>query len=199
MERTNSLKSFIFLLLFLFFISTTLVQAEESLDETLEHQGQQFVKFMEDSVITAQAIAKIAMDKAVADVKVDITTEHGVVTLTGNVNSQMQANKIIELVSSTPGVKKVDATRLLVEKSKQPTEDWLITAKIRSLFLKEKLFGEDISALGISIETNNGVVFLSGTADNAQQTENAIALAKSVKGVVKVESDIRVVTKKSGS
>lgn len=198
MNRITILKSFTLSLFILFFISTITAYAE-SVDETLEKQGQQFVNFMEDGVITAQVIAKIVMDKGVADLKIDVTTEHGTVFLSGVVDAKTQENKLIELVSSTPGVKKVDASKLLVKESQHPIEDWMISTKIRSLFLKEKLWGNDISAMSIAIETNNGNVFLSGTADSPQQVDNAVALAKTVNGVVHVVSDIRVITKKNGN
>lgn len=71
--------------------------------------------------------------------------------------------------------------------------DTVITADIKQAFLKEKLFGNrDISALGINVETHNGVVHLSGSADNASQLGTAISLANTVKGVKSVESEVKI-------
>jgi osmotically-inducible protein OsmY len=46
--------------------------------------------------------------------------------------------------------------------------------------------------MSIHVETNNGIVYLSGTADSKKQADNAIAIAQSVEGVKKVESSIKI-------
>jgi osmotically-inducible protein OsmY len=71
-----------------------------------------------------------------------------------------------------------------------------ITAKIKSLFVSEKLFGSaDISAITIKVETHNGVVTLSGTADNQLQIDNAIRMSKSIDGVTKVNNEVTIKVK----
>lgn len=76
--------------------------------------------------------------------------------------------------------------------SVQPS-DTGITTDIKTAFIKEKLFGEgDISAMSIQVETNAGVVHLTGTADNQQQIDNAITISKSVNGVKSVVSEVKV-------
>jgi len=71
-----------------------------------------------------------------------------------------------------------------------------ITTKIKSLFISEKLFGSaDISAVTIKVITNNGVVNLSGTADNQLQIDNAIKMSQSVDGVNKVVNEVTIKNK----
>lgn len=71
--------------------------------------------------------------------------------------------------------------------------DTAITADVKAKFVKEKLFGDvDISAMSISVETDKGVVHLTGTADNKTQIKNAEKLAKSVEGVKKVVNEVKV-------
>jgi len=57
------------------------------------------------------------------------------------------------------------------------------------------MFGDkDIAAFTIQAETNNGIVSLSGTADNQEQIQNAIKIAKKIKGVKEVKSTVIVST-----
>ena len=76
--------------------------------------------------------------------------------------------------------------------SSQPS-DTTITTNVKSAFLKQKLFGNaDISAFSIKVETHDGTVHLTGTADNQAQADNASSLAKKVDGVKNVVSDVQV-------
>ena len=86
-----------------------------------------------------------------------------------------------------------DTTAVKSESAADVAKDTTITAKVKSLFMQKKIFGDkDIAAITISVETNNGVVSLSGTADNQAQIDNAIKIAKSVKGVKDVKSTVTV-------
>ncbi len=68
-----------------------------------------------------------------------------------------------------------------------------ITAKVKQAFLKEKLFGSaDVTAMSIHVETKNGMVSLTGTAENQNQIDNAIRLATDVKGVQSVSSEVKI-------
>jgi hyperosmotically inducible periplasmic protein len=148
---------------------------------------------LDESTVTTKIKAKIAAEKSLSVFNLGVTTTNGVVTLTGTVNSDADASKAIEIAESTDGVKDVDASQLAITQSTQPLTDVAITAKIKGLFIKEKLFGEkDIAAMGITVETNNGVVYLTGNADNSQQIKNAIKIAGSVSGVKKVDSRVEL-------
>jgi osmotically-inducible protein OsmY len=64
------------------------------------------------------------------------------------------------------------------------------------MFIQKKLFGDkDIAAMSIKVETNNGTVTLSGEADNKEQVNNAISIAKSVTGVIQVKSSVSIQNK----
>ena len=67
--------------------------------------------------------------------------------------------------------------------------DSVITTKIKAEFAKDKL----VSAANVTVETDgNGLVQLSGTAKSKSEAEQAVQLAKKVKGVTAVKSDIVV-------
>ncbi|MDX1900552.1 MAG: BON domain-containing protein [Gammaproteobacteria bacterium] len=146
-----------------------------------------------DTAITGQVKTKIAMDQSISIFKVGVTTDHGIVKLTGNVDADAQVSSLVEMAQSIDGVKDVDASKLHIQKSNDPLEDTIITAKIKGKFIQEKLFGDtDTAVFTISVETNNGNVYLTGTAKNNKQIKNAILLAKSIRGVKRVESRVEL-------
>jgi len=93
----------------------------------------------------------------------------------------------------TSNIKDVDSSNSTVKESEHPFDDSLITAKVKGKFIQQKLFGSrDIAAITIEVETNNGVVALTGTADNQNQVNNAINIAKTVGGVKSVENMVHI-------
>jgi len=146
-----------------------------------------------DASINSAVENKISSDQSLNGTTIKIHTEKGVVNLSGNVDSATQADAATELAQSTDGVTDVDSSKLTIKDSQHPIEDAVITAKVKGMFIQQKLFGDkDISAITISVETNNGVVSLSGTSDSQQEINNAIKIAKSVKGVKEVKSTIKI-------
>jgi hyperosmotically inducible protein len=67
--------------------------------------------------------------------------------------------------------------------------DSIITTKIKAEYAKDK----HVSAMDIKVDTDkDGVVVLSGTADSRSEVEKAVSIAKSVEGVTKVHSRIKI-------
>jgi hyperosmotically inducible protein len=146
-----------------------------------------------DTTITNDIKTKIANDATVNKTNVDVSTVNGVVNIAGVVNSESEASTLVQIAQSCQGARDVDTSKLTVKDSKQPFVDAAITAKVKGVFVREKLFGkEDISAMGIKVETNNGVVYLTGTVESKAQSDNAVSLAQGVKGVKQVESRLEL-------
>lgn len=153
---------------------------------------------VDDTALTAQIKNKMAADPSLKHAEITVTTNNGVVVLTGTVDTNAQANSAVEIAQATPGVHDVDTTHLAVKGSTQPMTDMFITAKVKGKFIQEKLFGDkDVAVMSISVETKDGIVFLTGTVDTQEQAENAVKIAKSVSDVKKVESSIKVAEKVS--
>ena len=74
------------------------------------------------------------------------------------------------------------------EKSGSYVDDSWITSKVKSEMVADK----SVKARDISVNTNKGVVTLSGTADSWDESNKAAEIARRVKGVTMVENDIRV-------
>lgn len=145
-----------------------------------------------DSVITSKVKSKVAMDPGISVFKVSVSTRKGVVYLTGKVNSETDADALIQIAQSVNGVSDVNTYNLRVKGSQKPLTDTAITSKIKGLYVRDKLMGREIAPIAVHVETNNGIVYLSGNVDNQLQSDNAIRLAKSVKGVKRVESRIEI-------
>lgn len=74
------------------------------------------------------------------------------------------------------------------QESVQPGSDTWITTKVKADLLATK----DISGLEIKVETVNGVVTLSGDIDSRAEADKAVAVAKGIKGVSRVDNRLVV-------
>jgi hyperosmotically inducible periplasmic protein len=68
--------------------------------------------------------------------------------------------------------------------SDQPVSDAWITMKVKSELATTK----DIKSMDISVKTQNGIVQLSGTQPNDMAVHKAVATAKGIKGVQRVDA-----------
>lgn len=144
-----------------------------------------------DPQITAAVNAKLAADPVTASSGINVNVDNGVVTLTGNVKTNQEVDNAVENAESVNGVSDVDS-QITVADSAQPLADTLITAKVKGIYMRENLFGDNnVSVSTIHVETKDGVVYLSGKA-NKEQAHNAEELAKSIKNVKRVVSHIRI-------
>jgi hyperosmotically inducible periplasmic protein len=81
--------------------------------------------------------------------------------------------------------------RTATERNQTMTEqagDGWITTKIKSEFAMDKL----VSATNIHVNTDNGVVHLSGVAKNRDEANRAIQIARDVKGVKSVRNEMKI-------
>lgn len=105
------------------------------------------------------------------------------------VDTQAQATQEVQGVQDAVQGDQVTNTDVLDEMdSDQPVEDTWITTKVKSSLLADT----DTSGLQIEVETNNGVVGLSGQLDSQEQVDAAVRIAEGIEGVVEVDaSDLR--------
>ncbi|NHZ61102.1 BON domain-containing protein [Massilia sp. CCM 8694] len=74
------------------------------------------------------------------------------------------------------------------EKTGAVVADSVITTKVKADIFKEP----ELKSMAIHVETEKGVVMLSGFVDSKADAEKAVRLAKSVDGVTSVKSAIKV-------
>lgn len=72
-----------------------------------------------------------------------------------------------------------------MDKAEQTVSDTWITSKVKSSFIADK----NLSGLDIKVETNQGVVSLSGVVATDAERDLAVAKAKEIDGVKDVAAD----------
>ena len=75
-----------------------------------------------------------------------------------------------------------------MDSAKEVIDDSVITTKIKAEFAKDKA----VSAMNVKVDTDKGVVKLSGNAKSKDEADKAASIAKNTKGVSSVKNDIQV-------
>jgi hyperosmotically inducible protein len=153
---------------------------------------------MTDTGITTNVKAKFLANDVVKSSQIDVATKNGVVTLTGNVDSEEAKKKALELARATTGVKNVVDMISAREASGsgdapepartvgEAVTDSGITISVKSRLLDDP----QVKGLRIDVDTRDGVVFLTGSVGSDVEKQKAIQLAKDTKGVRDVQSNL---------
>ncbi|HWI82877.1 BON domain-containing protein [Ramlibacter sp.] len=86
------------------------------------------------------------------------------------------------------GAAAADKTRALGSAAADKVDDASVTAKVNAALVADK----ELSALRIDVDTQNGVVTLSGPAPTASAKERATEVAHRVKGVTSVNNQLTI-------
>ncbi|MDD2893755.1 MAG: BON domain-containing protein [Halothiobacillaceae bacterium] len=158
---------------------------------------------MDDAGITSTIKSKLLWSKYASGLTTEVSTQSGKVTLQGTAASQSAKNAAQNLAVNTRGVVSVD-NQLVVKEAKSSTGDkstgdkvedamsdagkaisdaW-VTTKVNSTLM----YSSNINSNNISVETNNGVVTLTGKVQSGAERALAIELAQNVQGVKSVNA-----------
>ena len=124
----------------------------------------------------------------------EVNTKDGIVTLQGEANSQAQKDLTTEYAKDVEGVKGVNNAMTIgkTAKKKQTTgskiDDSSITAQVKMTLL----YHRSTSALKTKVTTKNGVVTLTGKANNAAERDLAAKFANDVNGVKSVNNKMTI-------
>ena len=164
-----------------------------------------------DVWVTSKIQAKYFTDADVKGLDIDVTTREGVVTLTGQVDSQAEKRQAVALARNTDGVREVQdqlqvrsepaadaagtAGREAADEGREAGRDagaavndvW-ITTKIQSKYFLDT----DVKGHEINVDTRDGVVTLNGTVASDAQKQTAEAIARETQGVARVENRLAV-------
>jgi hyperosmotically inducible protein len=121
---------------------------------------------------------------------VKVKASDGVVTLSGTVQDKDDRALAVDTVENLPGVTSVK-NEIVVEPAFAERSDEWMAFKIRSRLLVKA----NVSAATTKVAVKDGVVTLTGTADNLAQKELTTAYAKDIEGVKSVRNDIVVEAK----
>jgi osmotically-inducible protein OsmY len=151
-----------------------------------------------DAGITTNVKAKFLADEVVKSSQIDVATKSGIVTLTGNVDSEEAKKKALELAKATTGVKDVVdmiSAREVSGNGDAPeparTVGETVTDSGITISVKSRLLDDpQVKGLQIDVDTRDGVVFLTGSVGSDSEKQKAIQLAKETKGVRDVQSNL---------
>ena len=125
-------------------------------------------------------------------------TRNGVVTLTGNADSEEAKNRALEPATNTKGVVSVVdmiAARRASGSGDAPepertigeaVDDTGITITVKSRLLDDP----QVKGLRIDVDTRDGVVYLTGSVGSESERDKAIQLARDTKGVRDVQANL---------
>lgn len=147
--------------------------------------------------ITTKIQAQYFLDPEVSPWNIDVTTASGgVVTLEGTVDSAQDKSEAVRIARETEGVTRVDdKLRVRADSASAPRVDvdapdpWL-TAKIQAKYFMDA----DVKGRRIDVDTQSGVVTLSGTVESQAARRQAVALARNTDGVREVKDQLKVDT-----
>jgi osmotically-inducible protein OsmY len=141
-----------------------------------------------DSRIESSATKSYTFKTYLKDDSIKVDSKDGVVTLTGTVADASHKSMAEDTVASLPDVKSVDNE--LQIKSGQPAEhsDTWIGFKVKTSLL----FHRNVSATGTTVTVKDGVVILTGEANNLAQKELTTEYAKDIDNVKAVVNDMTI-------
>ena len=161
--------------------------AGQKVDSSMNKVG----NYMDDSTITAKVKAALVDHDSIKSTDISVKTDQKVVTLSGFVESQAQAEEAVKVAKGVEGVTSV-SDKLHVRDSKETSVkgyagDTAITSEV-----KAKLLADDIvPSRKVKVETTDGVVQLSGTVESQAQSDRAESIAKAIDGVKSVKNDLK--------
>lgn len=173
-----------------------------------------------DAGITTAVKAKLAADDMVKAYEIDVDTQDHVVTLTGEVETSAARDQAMRLARDTDGVREVvdrlqvgdtaatagmvdrdtadeardtaertgDAAGDAASRAGSAMTDAAITSAVKAKLLADPMVG----GLKIDVDTNNGVVTLTGPVNTQAEASEAEKIAKGTEGVKSVVARLRV-------
>lgn len=147
---------------------------------------------LDDAMITSKIEAKMTADPEVSAFKVDVDTNDGVVRLSGTVKTDRAREEAADLARNSEGVKRViNDIRVGEMTAGERLDDAGITLKIKSKFAADP----EVNPFSIDIDTDQGIVTLSGHVATKKVKKEAEQLALSVKGVESVRNLLQIKAK----
>jgi osmotically-inducible protein OsmY len=125
--------------------------------------------------------------RTVLEDQVKVKVDDGVVTLTGKVADPDHRTLAEDTVRNLPGVAAVE-NKITVEPAAPEHSDAWIATKIRT----KLLVSGDVSMVNTDVAVNEGVVTLTGKAENLAQKELTEAYVAEVEGVASVDNQLMV-------
>lgn len=164
--------------------------------------SESLVQRLDNATLTATVKSKLLWNRHTEGLDIDVDSQNGVVTLSGQAQSALAKELAGKLAANTRGVREVNnqltvagapATPLsdtaaeaeqAVEKAGAALGDAWISSKVKASFL----YSRHLDGLNIAVQTRDGVVTLSGVVASAAEKDLAIETARNIRGVREVQA-----------
>ena len=174
----------------------------KSVDNRLEVKGERAAA-NSDAWISMKVKTTLLFHRNVSAYQTEVSAKDGIVTLRGEASSQAQKELTTEYAKDVDGVKDVKNEMTVPKTSMKPGETtWakrLMTWANRLMTRPSPpwsrctlLYHRSTSALNTKVETNDGVVTLSGKAKNASEKDLVTKFVKDVHGVKSVNNQMTI-------
>jgi len=146
---------------------------------------------IDDSLLTTRVKAALLDNIDIKSFDLKVETRKGEVMLSGFVDNQTQLDHALTTARNVPGVVTVSNG---ISLKGSPTsigtkiDDGIITAQVKADLMAD----ESIKSADIAAVTREGIVQLSGFVNNQPQIDRALAVAGSIKGVVRINNEMSV-------
>lgn len=152
-----------------------------------------------DATVSGTVKTKLAADSQVNAGEIKVETVNGVVTLTGNIDSQAAKDRALQLARDTSGVVEVKDMISVREGAAhgdapspsrtvgERVDDAGITSRVKSRLLDDPA----VRGLKIDVDTREGVVYLTGSIPGQAEREKAVQIARATEGVRNVEANFQ--------
>jgi hyperosmotically inducible protein len=160
-------------------------------------QSETLAAALDDTGITAQVKGRLASDARTQPAEIRVETNNGVVTLSGMAPSAAAKTAAEELARMVPDVKGVDnridaphpvedmadSAEATATRAGESVDDAWITTKVKSALLADP----QTQGLKIDVDTQQGVVSLSGKIGSTAEHKQAVEVASGIDGVKAVD------------
>lgn len=163
-----------------------------------------FARKIEDASITAKVKSQLLWNSSTSGLDIDVKTDNGVVTLTGEVGSKAEAALARQIAMNTRGVRAVKhvldinkqsiadtvtgTAKRTAEIAGHAVADTWITTKVKSALL----YNRNVDGTAIEVHTKDGVVMLDGAVSSTKELAHAVDIAQGIVGVKRVKSAIEI-------
>ena len=146
---------------------------------------------IDDSVLTSKVKVALIDDPITKAGQINVETYRGIVELGGFVDNAQQKDQATKVARSVTGVKEVrNDLRVSTPQATtgQAVDDGIVTASVKAKLVEDTA----TKAYQINVETQKGVVQLTGFVDSTVAKARAGELARSVDGVAEVRNDLDI-------
>jgi len=150
-----------------------------------------------DLWLQATLVTTYALNEHLDPLRIDVDVEHGLATLSGSVDSDVQRDLAGELAAGVDGIKQVNnELQVQPDEAKASGEtpgfrEYVRDANITVRFKSRLLWDAETQGLQINVDTRDGVVRLSGKLPSQDAIDKAIRETRRIAGVKEVTSELR--------